>query len=78
MTTRDDVLRREKRGSVELLTFTRPHRRNAMDRALIEALRAAFRGIERDEAVAALAHIPAALRGSAPVVVTVPRPWGCR
>ncbi|GAC1333989.1 MAG: hypothetical protein NVSMB26_15970 [Beijerinckiaceae bacterium] len=54
MTTCEDVLRREKRGCVELLTITRPHRRNAMDSALIEALRAAFRGIERDEAVAAV------------------------
>jgi enoyl-CoA hydratase/carnithine racemase len=54
MTTREDVLRRTKRGSVEVLTITRPKRRNAMDKALVEALRESLLCIEHDEAVAAV------------------------
>src|SRR4051794_10368947 len=54
MTTSEDVLYREKRGPVELLTITRPARRNSMDSVLIEAFRAAFLAIEQDESVAAV------------------------
>ncbi|MBV8851117.1 MAG: enoyl-CoA hydratase/isomerase family protein [Methylobacteriaceae bacterium] len=54
MTTDEDVLRRERRGAVEILTIMRPKRRNAMDDVLINALRAAFLDIERDEAIAAI------------------------
>lgn len=54
MTTPEDVLHREKRGSVELLTITRPQRRNAMDGVLIDALRAALLEIERDDDIAAV------------------------
>ena len=54
MSTSEDVLCRETRGPVELLTITRPKRRNAMDRALIDALRAALLSIEDASSVGAV------------------------
>lgn len=54
MSTSEDVLRRESLGSVELLTITRPKRRNAMDRSLIDALRAALLALEDANSVSAV------------------------
>jgi enoyl-CoA hydratase len=49
-----DVLLRERHGSVVLLTLNRPQRRNALSRALRSALRQAFRDVKTDDTVRAL------------------------
>ena len=54
MTMNSDVLRRERRGKVAILTITRPQRRNAMDDALIAALRTALLDLDRDPGTAAI------------------------
>lgn len=46
-----DVLLRERRGGVEILTLNRPEKRNALNRELLEALRSAFEEIEADDDV---------------------------
>jgi enoyl-CoA hydratase/carnithine racemase len=57
----DDVLLYEVRQQVAWLTLNRPDARNALNRALREALRAAFRQFAADES----AHV-AVLRGAGP------------
>lgn len=47
-------VRLEKDGAVAVLTLDRPARRNAVDRATAEALRAAYRDFERDAALKVL------------------------
>jgi enoyl-CoA hydratase len=49
-----DVLLRERHGAVVLLTLNRPQRRNALSRALRNALRQAFLDVAADESVRAL------------------------
>jgi enoyl-CoA hydratase/carnithine racemase len=44
-----EVLLRERRGAVEILTLNRPEKRNALNRELLEQLRAAFEQIEADD-----------------------------
>jgi enoyl-CoA hydratase len=46
-----DVLLRERRGGVEVLTLNRPEKRNALNKELLETLRAAFTEIEDDDDV---------------------------
>ena len=48
MATDQDVLKVEMHGAVALLTITRSGRRNSMDQALIDALKAAFLRLDRD------------------------------
>lgn len=50
----DDVLRRERKGRLDILTIIRPQRRNAMDHHVIQALRAALLAAEQDAGVAAI------------------------
>lgn len=52
--TQTDVLLRERRDAVEILTLNRPRRRNALSRALRDALRTAFAEIRDDSRVRAL------------------------
>jgi enoyl-CoA hydratase len=46
-----DVLLRERRGAVELLTLNRPEKRNALNKELLDALAATFAELEADDAV---------------------------
>jgi enoyl-CoA hydratase len=46
-----DVLLRERRGGVEILTFNRPEKRNALNKELLDALAAACAEIEADDDV---------------------------
>jgi enoyl-CoA hydratase/carnithine racemase len=46
-----DVLLRERRGAIEILTLNRPEKRNALNRELLDALAAAFAEIESDDGV---------------------------
>jgi enoyl-CoA hydratase len=46
-----DVLLRERRGAVEVLTLNRPEKRNALNRELLDALGAAFAELESDDDV---------------------------
>lgn len=54
MSAAEDVLGRERRGAALLLTITRPQRRNAMDDALIAAMRSAFLDADRDPGIGAV------------------------
>ena len=47
-----ELLLRERRGAVELLTLNRPEKRNALSTALLDALRGAFTEIAADSEVA--------------------------
>jgi enoyl-CoA hydratase len=47
-------VRRERRGSIELLTIDRPEKRNALDPATIDGIGQTFLDVERDEGVAVL------------------------
>ena len=49
-----DVLLRERRGAVELLTLNRPEKRNALNKELLGALAEAFAEIETDDEVKAV------------------------
>ena len=49
-----DVLLRDRRGAVEVLTLNRPEKRNALNRELLEALSAAFTELETDDDVRAI------------------------
>jgi enoyl-CoA hydratase len=46
-----DVLLRERRGGVEVLTLNRPEKRNALNKELLDALATAFSEIEADDDV---------------------------
>jgi enoyl-CoA hydratase len=46
-----DVLLRERRGGVEVLTLNRPEKRNALNRELLDALAATFAELEADDDV---------------------------
>ena len=46
-----DVLLRERRGAVEILTLNRPEKRNALNRELLDAMAAAFAELETDDDV---------------------------
>ncbi len=46
-----DVLLRERRGGVEVLTLNRPEKRNALNRELLDALASAFAELEGDDEV---------------------------
>jgi enoyl-CoA hydratase len=46
-----DVLLRERRGAVEVLTLNRPEKRNALNRELLDGLAAAFAELETDDDV---------------------------
>jgi enoyl-CoA hydratase len=46
-----DVLLRDRRGAVEVLTLNRPEKRNALNRELLDALAAAFGELEHDDDV---------------------------
>lgn len=46
-----DVLLRERRGGVEVLTLNRPEKRNALNRELLDALASTFAEIEADDDV---------------------------
>jgi enoyl-CoA hydratase len=46
-----DVLLRERRGGVEILTLNRPEKRNALNKELLDALAATFAEIEADDDV---------------------------
>ena len=46
-----DVLLRERRGGVEVLTMNRPEKRNALNRELLDALAATFAELEADDDV---------------------------
>lgn len=47
-------IRSERRGAIALLTLNRPEALNALDRATLEALRAAIAGVRADDTVRAL------------------------
>ena len=49
-----DVLLRERRGGVEVLTLNRPEKRNALNKELLTALAEAFAELETDDAVNAI------------------------
>jgi len=49
-----DVLLRERRGGVEILTLNRPEKRNALNKELLTALAEAFAELETDDAVNAI------------------------
>jgi len=49
-----DVLLRERRGGVEVLTLNRPEKRNALNKELLTALSEAFAELETDDAVNAI------------------------
>ena len=49
-----DVLLRERRGGVELLTLNRPEKRNALNKELLTALADTFAELETDDAVNAI------------------------
>jgi enoyl-CoA hydratase len=49
-----DVLLRERRGAVEILTLNRPEKRNALNRELLDALAATFAELETDDDVRAI------------------------
>jgi enoyl-CoA hydratase len=49
-----EVLLRERRGGVELLTLNRPEKRNALNKEMLTALAEAFAEIETDDAVNAI------------------------
>ena len=49
-----EVLRVEKAEGIATLTLSRPEARNALNRALRDAIRAAFAALERDDAVGAV------------------------
>jgi len=49
-----DVLLRERRGGVELLTLNRPEKRNALNKELLGALSETFAELETDDAVNAI------------------------
>jgi enoyl-CoA hydratase len=49
-----EVLLRERRGGVELLTLNRPEKRNALNKELLTALGEAFAELETDDAVNAI------------------------
>ena len=61
LTDTTGILAEEAHGAVRRLTLLRPLRRNAMDGALVEALAAALRRLDRDEGVRAVV-----LDGAAP------------
>jgi enoyl-CoA hydratase len=46
-----DVLLRERRGAVEVLTLNRPEKRNALNRELLDAMAATFAELEADDDV---------------------------
>jgi enoyl-CoA hydratase len=46
-----DVLLRERRGAVEILTLNRPEKRNALNRELLDGLASTFAELERDDDV---------------------------
>jgi enoyl-CoA hydratase len=46
-----DVLLRERRGAIEVLTLNRPEKRNALNRELLDALAATFAELETDDDV---------------------------
>jgi len=46
-----DVLLRERRGAVEILTMNRPEKRNALNRELLDALSSTFAELEADDDV---------------------------
>jgi enoyl-CoA hydratase/carnithine racemase len=50
----EDVLRTERRGRIAVLTIIRPQRRNAMDQALIDALKMALATLDCDGEIAAI------------------------
>jgi enoyl-CoA hydratase/carnithine racemase len=55
-----DVVRLEKRDSIAVVTMLRSARRNAMDQALVDGVRATLLKLDRDEGVSAIVLVGAA------------------
>ena len=77
MSEKDDIVRLETRGNVAVVTMLRSARRNAMDQALVDGLKATLLQLDRDDNVSAIVLVGAAPGFSAGSCGPIVRP-SCR